>query len=65
MRTRPGRCAIGEADAVICVRNTRIEDLHAGTVPISYAGDYSDVLVMDPDDWHIAWPDASHMDDSR
>ncbi len=58
VRTKPGRCAIGEADAVICVRNTGIEDLHAGTVPVSHAIDHSDVLVMVANARQIPWPDA-------
>ena len=33
--------------AMICIRNTHLEDLHAGTVPITRTGDYSDVLVID------------------
>lgn len=49
----------------ICVRNTGIEDLHAGTVPVTHTGDYSDVFVIDADGRQIAWPDISHMDDSR
>lgn len=35
-----------EADdrAVICVRSSVLEDLHAGSVPVTKTGDYSDVL---------------------
>jgi len=33
--------------AMMCVRNTILEDLHAGTHPISETGDYSDVVVND------------------
>ena len=32
--------------AMMCVRNTGIETLHAGIVPVTHAGDYSDVRVM-------------------
>ena len=28
--------------AMICIRNSRLEDLHAGTVPTTRTGDYSD-----------------------
>ena len=49
--------------AMICVRNTGIEDLHAGTVPVTRTGDYSDVFVIDADGRRIAWSDVSHMDD--
>jgi hypothetical protein len=31
-----------------CVRNTSIEELHAGIVSASLAGDYSDVKVVTP-----------------
>ena len=32
-----------------CVRNTGLEDLHAGRWPRSATGDYSDVRVMTPE----------------
>ena len=32
---------------MLCVRNTRLERLHAGLTPITKAGDYSDVYVVD------------------
>lgn len=51
--------------AMICVRNTGIEDLHAGTVPVTHTGDYSDVFVIDADGRRIAWSDVSHMDDDK
>ena len=35
--------------AMICVRNTGIEELHAGTVPVTHTGDYSDVFITDAD----------------
>ena len=41
-----------------CVRNTRLEDLHAGTVPDSLIGDYSDVKVVTPYG-EIPWTQAS------
>jgi hypothetical protein len=31
-----------------CVRNTSLEDLHAGMFPSSQTGDYSDVTVVSP-----------------
>jgi hypothetical protein len=49
--------------AMICVRNTGIENLHAGTVPVTHTGDFSDVFVTDADGRRIAWTDVSHMDD--
>ncbi len=32
---------------MLCVRNTKLEDLHAGTAPVSKTVDYSDVMVID------------------
>src|SRR6185312_15824723 len=32
----------------LCVRNSSLEDLHAGVVPASMKGDYSDVKVTSP-----------------
>ena len=33
--------------AMMCVRNTGLETLHSGIVPVTHAGDYSDVRVID------------------
>ena len=49
--------------ALTCVRNTKLEDIHAGIVPVSRTGDYSDVVVVDADGRRIAWPGVSHFDD--
>jgi hypothetical protein len=51
--------------AMICVRNTRIEELHAGAVPVTHTGDYSDVFITDADGRQIPWTDASHLDDDQ
>ena len=51
--------------AMICVRNTGIEELHAGTVPVTHKGDYSDVFITDADGRQIPWSDASHLDDDE
>ena len=51
--------------AMICVRNTGIEELHAGTVPVTHTGDYSDVFITDADGRQIPWSDASHLDDDQ
>ena len=50
--------------ALLCVRNTRLEDIHAGLTPITRTGDYSDVTVIDADGRRIPWPEVSHFDDS-
>ena len=49
--------------AILCVRNTGIEDLHAGTIPVTHTGDFSDVFVTDADGRRMACGDVSHMDD--
>jgi len=51
--------------AMMCVRNTRLEDLHAGLVPVTRTGDYSDVVVLDADGRRIPWLEASHIDDDQ
>ena len=50
--------------ALLCVRNTLLEDVHAGLTPITRTGDYSDVTVIDADGRRIPWPEVSHFDDS-
>lgn len=47
-----------------CVRNTSLENLHAGTVPDSLTGDYSDVKVVTPFG-EIPWPQVSRISDTE
>lgn len=49
--------------AMICIRNTRLEDLHAGVQPVTLTGDYSDVRVVDATGQTIPWHEVSHIDD--
>ena len=51
--------------AMMCVRNTGLETLHAGIVPVTHAGDYSDVRVIDADGREIGWNAVSHLDDDQ
>ena len=51
--------------AMMCVRNTGLEDLHAGIVPTTHTGDYSDVRVIDADGREIGWNEASHLDNGQ
>jgi hypothetical protein len=46
--------------AVLCVRNTCIEDIHAGIEPHSPAGDFSDVKAVTPAG-EIPWSRLSRM----
>jgi hypothetical protein len=47
-----------------CVRNTGLEDLHAGRFPRSRTGDYSDVTVITPDG-EIPWTEVSRISDEE
>ena len=46
--------------AVLCVRNTGIEDIHSGIEPGSAAGDFSDVKVVTPYG-EIPWNEVSRI----
>jgi hypothetical protein len=50
--------------ASICVRNTSLENLHAGIVPASQIGDNSDVFVSTPNG-NIPWNQASKITDAE
>ena len=50
---------------MICVRNSKLEDLHAGHVPVTRTGDYSDVVVLDADGQRFPWMDVSRIDDDE
>jgi hypothetical protein len=47
-----------------CVRNSRLEDLHAGIAPSSATGDYADVTVTSPFG-PIPWPRVSRFNDEE
>ena len=47
-----------------CVRNSQLEDLHAGITPSSATGDYADVLVTSPFGT-IPWPRVSRLNDEE
>ncbi len=49
--------------AMLCVRNTALEDLHAGIIPVTRTGDHSDVMVIDAEGRKIPWTEVSHFDD--
>ena len=56
---------LAKAMAMICVRNSRLEDLHAGQVPVTRTGDWSDVVVIDAEGNHIPWAEVSRIDDDE
>ena len=47
-----------------CVRNSQLEDLHAGIAPSSATGDYADVIVTSPFGT-IPWPRVSRLNDEE
>ena len=47
--------------AMICVRNTMLEDIHAGIKPVSHTGDFTDVVVIDANGRRIRWPEVSRI----
>lgn len=51
--------------AMICVRNSRLEDLHAGQVPVTKTGDGSDVVVVDAEGNRVPWAEVSRIDDDE
>lgn len=51
--------------AMLCVRDTRLEALHAGSIPTTRTGDYSDVFVVDAEGRRIPWTEVSRIDDSE
>lgn len=54
---------LAKAMAMICVRNTVLETLHAGRVPVTKTGDFSDVFVTDGEGNRIPWEELSRIDD--
>ena len=50
--------------ALKCFRNTVLEDFHAGIVPASESGDYSDVTVVSPFG-EIPWKKLSRLSDDE
>ena len=51
--------------AMLCVRNTHLETIHAGRTPITRTGDYSEVFVVDAEGRRIPWTDVSHIDEDE
>lgn len=56
---------LAKAMAMICVRNTMLEDLHAGRVPTTRTGDFTDVFVVDAEGNRFAWTEVSRLDDDE
>ena len=56
---------LARAISIICARNSRLEDLHAGQVRITKIGDWSDVVVIDGEGNRIPWAELSRIDDGE
>ena len=54
-----------KAMVMLCIRNTYLEDLHAGRSPKTHTGDYSDVKVVDAEGNEIPWAEVSRFDDDE
>ena len=67
---KPTGAPLSECDLVArsiverCVRNSYLEDLHAGTFPDSKSGDYADVKVVTPYG-EIPWNRLSRISDEE
>ena len=57
--------SISKSMAVMCVRNTLLEDIHAGIEPVSRSGDFTDVIVIDGNGREIPWPEVSRIGDEE
>ncbi|MCE6949778.1 hypothetical protein LAZ29_02425 [Cereibacter sphaeroides] len=54
-----------KAMAMLCVWNSRLENTHAGIVPVTKTGDWSEVAVLDSGGHRIPWCDVSRIDDEE
>ena len=53
---------LAKAMAVMCVRNTILEDFHGGIHPVTHTGDFSDVVVIDANGRRIPWTEVAHIE---
>ena len=53
--------SISKSMAMMCVRNTMLDNIHAGIEPVSHTGDFSDVVVIDANGRRIPWPNVSRI----
>ena len=55
---------LAKAIVETCMRNSELENLHAGRFPASASGDYTDVKVVTPYG-EIPWPQLSRISDAE
>ena len=48
-----------------CIRNTQLEDLHAGIFPVSKTGDYEDVFITDAEGNSFPFSKLSRINDDE
>lgn len=65
VRERRGAPALARCLALMCVRQSMLEDLHRGLSPITKTGDYSDVVVVDAVGRRLPWPEISRFDEEE
>ena len=53
--------SISKSMAMMCVRNTMLEDIHAGIEPVSRTGDFTDVKVIDANGRETPWPEVARI----
>ncbi len=53
---------LAKAMAVMCVRDTILEDFHAGIHPVTHTGDFSDVVVVDANGQRLPWPEVARIE---
>ena len=53
---------LAKAMAVMCVRNTILEDFHDGIHPVTHTGDFSDVVVIDANGRRIPWTRVARIE---
>jgi hypothetical protein len=61
---RKSAANIARTLAVMCVRNTFLEELHSRRVPVTKTGDYSDVRVVHAEG-EIPWAEVSRFDNDE
>ena len=53
--------SMSKSMAMMCFRNTILEDFHGGIEPVSNSGDFSDVVVIDANGRRIPWTEVSRI----
>ena len=56
---------LAKAVTAACFRNTYIEEIHSGILPISVKGDFSDVFITDSLGNNIPWNKAARITDEE